>query len=162
MQYERTVWLKILELPLRLWDEANFSSIAGILKKVIYPFNNILNRRGFLIGKVGILTSQRKLINIEVTSMADGMKFNIGVVEYRNDWSPFHPIPFDTVKDDSDEDKDVMVEDEEDDGILDTFMMEDKNEVKEGKSLWNHHRGTSQFQLIYILPSGNCCRRDSG
>ncbi|CAH1433515.1 unnamed protein product [Lactuca virosa] len=36
--YERTTWLKILGLPLRFFDEENFSKIAERFDKVIFSF----------------------------------------------------------------------------------------------------------------------------
>lgn len=60
IQYEKTTWLKILGLPLRLWDEANFSLIVGRFGRVVSPFNVVSNRRDSLMGKIGVLTSQRK------------------------------------------------------------------------------------------------------
>ncbi|CAH1421758.1 unnamed protein product [Lactuca virosa] len=91
------------------------------------------------MGKVGVLTSQRKWINEEVTIMVYGKKYyNLGVVEYTDDWSPFHPAPFDKVEEESDDDKVGLSEDESEDekdveGIFDTWMGEDNADVEEGE-----------------------------
>ncbi|KAL7586309.1 hypothetical protein Lser_V15G39777 [Lactuca serriola] len=80
------------------------------------------------MGKVGVLTSERKWINDQTKVYANGEVFSIGVVEYTDGWSPFHPIPYDKVDDDSNIDEDVegktVVDDDEDedDGISDTWI----------------------------------------
>ncbi|CAH1438893.1 unnamed protein product [Lactuca virosa] len=45
--YERVAWLKIIGVPLPLWDEDNFSKIASRFGKVITPFDGILDRRDY-------------------------------------------------------------------------------------------------------------------
>lgn len=52
------------------------------------------------MGKVGVLTSEKKWINDQTTVCANGEIFSIGVVEYTDNWSPFHPVPYDKVNDD--------------------------------------------------------------
>ncbi|CAH1447673.1 unnamed protein product [Lactuca virosa] len=131
--YERTAWLKILGLLLRLFDEENFSKIAGRFGKVISPFDKIRTRRGYSMGKVGVITSQRKWINEEISIMADGKYYKLGVVEYTDDCSPFHPLPFDKVVEDSDEDEIGSSEEESDDeGVLETWIGEN-TEAEEGE-----------------------------
>ncbi|CAH1448108.1 unnamed protein product [Lactuca virosa] len=132
IKYKRTAWLKILGLSLRLWDEDNFSAIASRFGRVIYPFDGIHNRRDYSMGKVGVLTSKTNWINDEVKITADGKTLAIGVVEYTDDWSPFKPLPFDKVKEYSDEEN---VDDEEDDdgGISDTWIQEENNELEDGE-----------------------------
>ncbi|CAI9300872.1 unnamed protein product [Lactuca saligna] len=102
IKYERTTWLKILGLSLRLWDEDNFSTIASLFGRVIYPFDGIHNRRDY------------------------------SMVEYTDDWSPFKRLPFDNVKEYSDEEN-VDDEEEDDDGILDTWIQEVNNELEDGE-----------------------------
>ncbi|CAH1442453.1 unnamed protein product [Lactuca virosa] len=106
LRYERIAWLKIIGLPLKLWDEENFNLIASRFGRVINPFDGIGNRRDYSMGKVGVLTSEKKWINEEITITADDVKHQIGVVEYTDDWSPFKPVPFDKVDDDSDDEGD--------------------------------------------------------
>ncbi|CAI9285547.1 unnamed protein product [Lactuca saligna] len=126
---ERMAWLKILGVPLNLWDEDNFKLIASRFGKVINPFDNIYGRRDYSMGKVGILTSEKYWINSEVTMKSNGKEFQVGVVEYNDDWSPFKPVPFDKVEE---SDVDEAVEDEEDTvGISDTWMGEEENESEE-------------------------------
>ncbi|KAI3496778.1 hypothetical protein L1887_39153 [Cichorium endivia] len=126
IQYERVAWLKIVGLPIPLWDEKNFSIIAAKFGMVINPFDFILNRDDWSMGKVGILTSRKKWINEEITVMANNENFQIGVVEY-TDGSPFKPCPFDKM--DSSEDG-AEDDDQDDDGISDTWIGMD-NEVGE-------------------------------
>ncbi|CAH1421958.1 unnamed protein product [Lactuca virosa] len=138
LQYERrTAWIKILGLPLRLWEEENFTMIAGSLGKVIAPFNEISKRRDYSMGKVGILTSRTKWINEEVTIIADGKIIIVGVMEYTDDWSPFRPLPFDKVEEESDKDEiDVDEDDDEVEGVSDTWMGEYNNSKKEDGEFW--------------------------
>ncbi|CAH1427404.1 unnamed protein product [Lactuca virosa] len=86
--YERTAWLKILGLPLHLWDEENFNVIAGRFGRIVTLFNKLFTRRDYSMGKVGVLMSERKWINTEVNVVADGKTYKIGVVEFIDDWSP--------------------------------------------------------------------------
>ncbi|KAI3751227.1 hypothetical protein L2E82_22275 [Cichorium intybus] len=125
LNYERTAWLKILGVPLKLWDESNFSLIASRFGKVISPFDYISNRRDYSMGKVGVLTSEKKWINEEVTIKSNGMEYRVGVVEYTDDWSPFKPVPFDKVEESEDE------EEEDVDGVSDTWMEEVEIEQEE-------------------------------
>ncbi|CAH1443817.1 unnamed protein product [Lactuca virosa] len=98
VRYERTAWLKILGLPLKLWDEVNFNLIAERFGRVVSPFDCIRNRRDYSMGKVGVLTSEKRWINQQITIIAAGVNYQIGVVEYTNNWSPFKPAPFDQVE----------------------------------------------------------------
>lgn len=49
------------------------------------------------MGKVGVITSQTKWIDEEISIMANGKYYKLGIVEYMDDWSPFHPLPFNKV-----------------------------------------------------------------
>lgn len=128
LQYERTAWLKVLGLLLQLWDERNFSLIAKRSGRVVAPFNEIAQQRDYSMGKIGIPTSQRSWINDQVTIIVDGKTYNIGVVEYTDDWSPFHRVPFDKVEDESEDDSDVddlsNDDDEEEEAVSETWVME--------------------------------------
>ncbi|CAH1416883.1 unnamed protein product [Lactuca virosa] len=124
--YERVAWLKITGVPLQLWEENNFSIIASRYCKVLNPFDGISNRRDYSMGKVGVLTSVRRWINDEITVNSNGSEFKVGVVEYTDDWSPFKSAPFDKV-DDSEE------EDDNTEGISETWMEDEMDEPEEGK-----------------------------
>ncbi|CAH1452516.1 unnamed protein product [Lactuca virosa] len=68
--------------------------------------------------------------------MADGKEYTIGIVEYTDDWSPFHPAPFDKVEVNSDEegnDTDEGDDVDEEDGISDTWMGQDDNDIEDGE-----------------------------
>ncbi|KAI3518329.1 hypothetical protein L1887_06934 [Cichorium endivia] len=121
IQYVRTAWLKILGLPLKLWDETNFSKIAERFGKVINPFNEISSRSDFSMGKVGVLTSKRTWINEDIKVLAGGTEYTVGIVEYTDDWSPFYPLPFDKVEED----------DDSEDGISDTWAENNENNDRE-------------------------------
>lgn len=107
IRYGRTAWLKILGLPLKLWDKSNFSAMG----RVINPFDGIRDRRDYLMSKVGVLMSKMMWINEEITIIAGGETITVGVVEYTDDLSPFKPLPFNKVEDESvdEDDKDEAI-----------------------------------------------------
>lgn len=90
------------------------------------------------MGKIGVLTSQRKWINDTVTIIAEGKIFIVGVVENTDDWYPFHPAPFDKVEEDSEDDTDSIrdvadVDDDEEDAFSDTWIGGNINDLEEGE-----------------------------
>lgn len=107
VDYERVAWLKIIGVPLPLWEEDNFTRIASRYGKVINPFDGIANRRDYSTGKVGVLTPSRRWINEEIRINSNGQEFRIEVVEYTDDWSPFKPASFDKVVESEDDDEDL-------------------------------------------------------
>ncbi|KAI3499764.1 hypothetical protein L1887_35573 [Cichorium endivia] len=125
IQYERVAWLKIVGVPIPLWDEENFSCIAGKFGKVVNPFDYINNRSDWSMDKVGVLTSRRSWINEELNVLADGEVFRIGIVEYTDDWSPFKPLSFDKMVESDDDDDDS-------EGVSDTWLNEE-DEPEEGE-----------------------------
>ncbi|KAI3521228.1 hypothetical protein L1887_10689 [Cichorium endivia] len=137
IRFERMAWLKIVGLPLRLWDEDNFSKIVGNFGRVVNPFDGIYDRRDLSMGKVGVVTSRRVWINEELLVEAGGKTFKVGVVEYTDDWSPFHEFPYDKTveyEDEAEEDED----EEESEGISETWVgMEDDRE--EGEFIPHDH-----------------------
>ncbi|KAI3517604.1 hypothetical protein L1887_16819 [Cichorium endivia] len=116
LRFERVAWLKIIGLPIPLWEEENFTKIVSGFGKVINPFDDIINRSDLSMGKVGIITSRRRWINEEVSVVADNKIFNVGVVEYTDDWSPFAPCSFDKVEEDETDGSE-----DESEGISDTW-----------------------------------------
>ncbi|KAI3498653.1 hypothetical protein L1887_34430 [Cichorium endivia] len=127
--YERTAWLNITGLPLELWDEENFSRIAGSFGKVINPFDYIHGRSDWSKGKVGIITCRRTWINEEIIVEAAGKMYRVGVVESTDDWSPFRSLPFDKTISDEDEGD----EDDDSDAISDTWANMEADEPEEGE-----------------------------
>ncbi|KAI3515408.1 hypothetical protein L1887_14303 [Cichorium endivia] len=132
LRYERLAWLKIIGLPIHLWDADNFSRIAGNFGKVICPFEDIINRKDLSMGKVGILTPRRQWINEEIMVDGGGKMYKLGVVEYTDDWSPFKECPYDNTVDSEEEGEDEEDEDDMSDGVSDTWkedrMEEDREE----------------------------------
>ncbi|KAI3523154.1 hypothetical protein L1887_01211 [Cichorium endivia] len=100
LQFERVAWLKIIGLPIPLWDEENFSKIVSSFGRVINPFDDIKHRSDPFMGKAIIITTRRRWINEEVQVSAHGKTFSVGVVEYTDDRSPFVPCLFDKVVED--------------------------------------------------------------
>ncbi|CAI9300227.1 unnamed protein product [Lactuca saligna] len=110
--------------------------------QVINPFSHIITRRDFSMGNVGVLTTKKRWINETVNIMADGISFMVGVVEYTDDWSPFHPVPFDKVVEESEDEEETKNEDDED-GISDTYMQDDANELEEALPLTKENRDSA-------------------
>ncbi|CAH1423988.1 unnamed protein product [Lactuca virosa] len=140
-QYKRVAWLKIIGLPHKLWGEDNFSTIVSNYGRVISPFSDIRNRRDYSMGKVGVLTLEKKWINDQTTACANDEIFSIGVVEYTDDWSPFHLVPYEKVDDESDkedeegDETEVEEDDDADEGISDTWLggQNQIEDMKEGE-----------------------------
>ncbi|KAI3516315.1 hypothetical protein L1887_15229 [Cichorium endivia] len=150
LRYERIAWLKVLGLPLKLWDVDNFNTICSNFGKVIHPFDGISCRKDLSMGKVGVLSSARKWINEELLVAAEGKMYKIGVVEYTDDWNPFTPLPFDKNVESDDEDEDS-------EGVSDTWMEvseEDESEKEEGECSPGENRGRKQRNLDND-PAGN-------
>lgn len=83
------------------------------------------------MGKFGITTSRKKWINEEVEIKVNSEVFSVGVVEYTDDWSPFKSFPFDKVV--GEWDSKISEGEDEDDGVSETWMQEDDNEIEEGE-----------------------------
>ncbi|KAI3688808.1 hypothetical protein L2E82_46654 [Cichorium intybus] len=93
--------------------------------KVLVNSCNFWNGNDKSVGKVCILTAFRKRINDEIYAMLNGVKLSIGVFELEDDWTPFKPFQPETLLD-SDED------DDNDDGVSDTYVHEDFEEGEIG------------------------------
>ncbi|KAI3511170.1 hypothetical protein L1887_18314 [Cichorium endivia] len=142
IQYERIACLKIVGLPITLWDEENFSRIASKYGRVVNPFNFIYNRADWSMGKVGVLTSRRSWINEEVSVMANGRIFHVGVVEYTDDWSPFRPCPFDKTVDSDDD-----VDEDDSEGVSDTWMNVEEDESEDGEIRPERHEEPPESEV---------------
>ncbi|KAI3499788.1 hypothetical protein L1887_35598 [Cichorium endivia] len=117
LRYGRLAWLKIIRLPLRLWDEENFSRIVG------WHYYR-----------------KETMDNEELMVEAGGETFKIGVVEYTDDWSPFKPCSFDKTVESDDEEEEQETDEEnvgdESDGVSDTCMgdrQENEEELEDGE-----------------------------
>ncbi|CAI9270600.1 unnamed protein product [Lactuca saligna] len=64
--------------------------------------------------------------------MADGVCFTVGVVEYTDDCSPFNRVPFNKVVEESEDEAETEDEDNKD-GISDTYIQDDVNKPEEGE-----------------------------
>nr|KAJ0196777.1 hypothetical protein LSAT_V11C700381330 [Lactuca sativa] len=129
--FERLAWLRITGVPLKYWDEDNFSRIASRFGKVICPFDNIHNRNDFSVGKVGIITACKKWINEEVEVMVNGNVLSVGVYEYNEDWSPFTSSPIDNDENDSESEASGVGDDDE--GISETWLNDKAYDMEEGE-----------------------------
>lgn len=121
--------------------------------KVIIPFENIFDRRDLSMGKVGVITSRTKWINKEVQICVNGAVYCVGVVEYTDDWSPFKPCQFDKVEDVSD--SEGSENDTEDDGISETWIPEDDNDLEEGEFRFEGAPETQLKMTNKHVESGN-------
>lgn len=131
VQYERLAWLKITGVPLRYWNTNNFSKIASKFGKVIIPFESLYDRKDLTMGKVGVITSSKNWINEVVRINVDGTVDGVGVVENTEDWSPFKSCQFEKMEDGSE--SEGCDNDNEDDGVSETWIPEEDNDLEEGE-----------------------------
>lgn len=129
--YERLAWLKINGVPLKYWGEDSFSRIVSRFGKVTISFDNIHNKRDLSMGKFGVITSRKKWVNEEFQISVNGELHSVRVVEYTDDWLPFKPCLFEKMarKYDSEDSEG----EDEDEGVSDTLMHKDDNEIEEGE-----------------------------
>ncbi|KAI3502442.1 hypothetical protein L1887_30512 [Cichorium endivia] len=78
--------------------------------------------------------------------MVHGESYNIGVVEYTDDWSPFSPIPFDNVEDVDDIEE---TDNEDDEGLSNIWenSMDEDTELEDGEIQNDDHVGCDEEQL---------------
>ncbi|KAL7613546.1 hypothetical protein Lser_V15G09274 [Lactuca serriola] len=131
VQYERLAWLKITGVPFRYWDTDNFSKIACRFGKVVIPFENLYDRKDLSMGKVGVITSAKNWINEVVRIQVEGTEYGVGFVEDTVDWSPFNSCQFEKSEDGLE--SEGGDNDSEDDGVSDTWIPEEENDLEEGE-----------------------------
>ena len=129
--YERLAWFKINGVPLKYWGEDSFSGIVSRFGKVTISLDNTHNKRDLSMGKVGVITSRKKWVNEEFQINVDGELHSVRVVEYTDDWLSFKPCLFEKMAGKYDS-KDSEGKDE-DEGVSDTLMHKDDNEIEEGE-----------------------------
>ncbi|KAI3522532.1 hypothetical protein L1887_00391 [Cichorium endivia] len=148
-RFDRLAWVKVVGLPLRLWDRENFSRIAGRFGRVIIPSETTLEAKDVSFGRFCILTDRRNRIEEEIPVVFEGNVMKIGVTEYDECWSPIKlssqnilSFPSDSDDDDDDEDgiSDTMMEEEDksDDGnddheFSDPVSVADKDDLEKGE-----------------------------
>ncbi|KAI3522755.1 hypothetical protein L1887_00805 [Cichorium endivia] len=129
--FDRVAWLKILGLPIKLWDRRNFDRIAGKFGSILVPFDASTDARDLSHGRICVLTDARRRIDEEVLIEFDGHLLNVYVVEYKDGWFPLKS-PEHVADDEQFEHDDYSEEDS--DGISDTMMHEDSSdEYKESE-----------------------------
>ncbi|KAI3749679.1 hypothetical protein L2E82_20295 [Cichorium intybus] len=131
---DRIAWVNVMGLPMRLWSEDNLSSIIKPFRTIIVPSEDLEPHFNSSVIRVGILTRYRRWLNDEVAVSEGGRHFNIGVVEFERNWSPFSFKSDENCDDDdfSDEDGgDEEIDEDEDDDIL----SECSRGLEEGKIL---------------------------
>ncbi|CAI9268261.1 unnamed protein product [Lactuca saligna] len=138
---KRIIWIRIVGLPIRLWNNSNFSAIVGKFGKIVVPIDHITSRVDLFVVKLAILTDKLTKFNEEIQVEADGRSFHVGIVEYEDEpWFPFkfdneeHPYE-DQVLDDKTENESMVSESnnwnsiEEDEGVSATWI----NDMEEGE-----------------------------
>lgn len=113
---ESITWIRIVGLPIRLWNNSNFSAIGGKFGKIVVPIDHITSRVDLSVVKLAILTDKLTKINDEIQVEVDGRSFHVGIVEYEDEpWFPFkfdneeHPYE-DQVLDDKTENESMVSE----------------------------------------------------
>lgn len=134
-EFDRVAWIRIVGLPIHLWGDRNFSKITEGYGVTIAPFDELHNRVDLSCVKIGILTKRRTRINDEIFVSCEGKFIKLGIIEFDEDWFPFK---FDHCEDYyvNDELSEVDATDEENEdkeGVSDTWMHEDGGEMEEGE-----------------------------
>ncbi|CAH1453333.1 unnamed protein product [Lactuca virosa] len=89
-KFERVTSVRIVGLPIQLWNDANFRAILARFGKLVVSFDNIKERLDLSVVKIGILTGEKKKHNEIVQVEIEGRPFEVGVVEYEDEpWFPF-------------------------------------------------------------------------
>lgn len=83
--FERITWLKILGLLLELWSEENFTLIAKLVGRVIFPFEVDQTNVNLSYGKVGVLTNSLSNIFSEPNVEINGRTIKIKIAEVERD-----------------------------------------------------------------------------
>lgn len=87
--FDRIAWIKIVGVPVKLWNEENFSRIASEFGKVAAPVEILPSIQDLTMGNVCILTGSKRRINDEVLVESNRNILKVGVIESEYDWSPF-------------------------------------------------------------------------
>ncbi|KAL4568031.1 hypothetical protein LXL04_023631 [Taraxacum kok-saghyz] len=122
-------WLKIVGLPLAYWDEDNLMGILKRYGKILVPADELSGGIDSSVLRIGVLTTRKNWLNVEVAVQDDGRFFNIGLVEYDRSWNPFSS-PFQ-----EDSGSEVFAEDcDDEDSKGDTEMEDSESEdLEEGE-----------------------------
>ncbi|KAL4584479.1 hypothetical protein LXL04_009081 [Taraxacum kok-saghyz] len=114
---ERIAWVRIIGLPLSMWEDNNLMAIANRFGKIIVPADELQHRTDASIIRMGVLTKKKSWINEELLINYNGKQSVIGVVEFDHVWSPFSvPNPSNDGSSNSSGDEDDQ------EGISDTVM----------------------------------------
>ncbi|KAL4556012.1 hypothetical protein LXL04_038647 [Taraxacum kok-saghyz] len=120
---DRIAWIKIMGLPMRLWSEDNVAAILQKFGKLIIPSDEMGTGADESFIKVGILTTFKRWINDEVAMAIGEHHFNVGLVEFERNWTPFTQCQFvDNTSSDEDEEDD-------EEAISDTDMVLEEGEI---------------------------------
>nr|KAJ0218796.1 hypothetical protein LSAT_V11C300138180 [Lactuca sativa] len=95
--FDRLAWLRIVGLPVKLWDEEKFSRIASEFGKVVVPAEILPSMKDLSLSSICILTDHKKRINEEVLVELNKSILKVGVFESDFGWSPFPFYPVDCI-----------------------------------------------------------------
>ncbi|KAL4591816.1 hypothetical protein LXL04_004789 [Taraxacum kok-saghyz] len=133
---QEVAWVKILGLPLRLWNEKIFKLIIRKFGEIFSPIDLIRERVDLSCMRLGIITDSRRRVNEDISVELEGNIHQIGLAEYEHEiWFPFR---FDKTEhmyeseDGGDEANEPAMEDskkDSDKAISDTWI----NDVEEGE-----------------------------
>lgn len=89
VEFEWIIWVKIVGLPIHLWDESNLTNISSQFREVVIPFAFFAAFRDFSMVKVCIMTKSLKKVNKEIAIPGGDRMVKIGIIEMEESWSPF-------------------------------------------------------------------------
>lgn len=132
--FDRIDWIKISGLPPKLWSEENFTAIDMTYGQVVVPFAVDKTESNLSFGKVGILTSSLKNIYCESLVEVNGKFIKIRISKVDLDWVPFksHKYQLDESSS-SDDDRNDEGGGDDKDGISETTISKNNNELEEGE-----------------------------
>jgi len=86
----RSVWLKVLGIPIHVWDEAFFKKLGALFENFLNFDDDTISRKLFDVARIHVLTDKMGLIDEMVKLVVVGAQFKVWVVEEGGgrSWSP--------------------------------------------------------------------------
>ncbi|CAH1437454.1 unnamed protein product [Lactuca virosa] len=95
LKEDKISWLKVVGLPLHLWDEGNFRAITRKMGVISNSIEISMAKIDVSHMKICVITTSLKRMNKEITVVADNKIFKVGIYEIDDDWKPFSTHNYD-------------------------------------------------------------------
>ncbi|CAI9279887.1 unnamed protein product [Lactuca saligna] len=134
---DRIAWLKVVGLPIHLWDEGNLRAITRKLGVISKSMEISMSKIDVSYMKICVITTSLKRISEEIIVAVDNRIFKIGVYKIDDDWKPFSTHNYDN---------DSEYEDEDDeDAISNTMIVDDENKSDDMRETLEEGEIDSEF-----------------